>query len=321
MNLKRKIKINDRYIIPIFSFIFVIIIILLFAYGNIISKNIKYKRFANEGSKIYENNKEQIFKVEKIIICSSANAVDLSEKQNLQDMNIYQYTDIAIYINNGEELTNKNTVKKLYIDNISLEGTSDIGQKSLNYKNILKFGLKKDAKTKSVVSNDESNSNFNVFEGLLNNTTNSLDEDKQNEEDLSSNQEIKEEKINENNDEIDFNIIYTNEENEKANYDEPMFYTDCSNPITLEYLNNNIVSHYKMDENKSIAFDGSILKEAGIETDNLNCKVKFKINIINNNNEKYSCWINFVIPLDDIYEGTTMKAKTTKNQKYVFFRE
>ena len=40
-----------------------------------------------------------------------------------------------------------------------------------------------------------------------------------------------------------------------------------------------------------------------------------------NDNEKYSCWINFEIPLDDVFQGTTMKAKTTNGQKYVFFRE
>ena len=354
MNFKRKIKINDRFIIPIFIASFIIIIILLFEYGNIISKNVKYKKFAKENVQVFENNKEQVFKVEKILICSSANAIDLSEKQNLQDMSIYQYTDIAVYINNGEELTNKNTIKRLYIDNISLEGTSDIGQKSLNYKNILKFGLKKDTKTKSVNSNND-NSTLNVFEGLLNNqksqsnTSESIDVGSINTDDdgmisltntnnttseIASNNDARQSTENSNSeqqenqneniqgsDKIEFNIVYTNEENEKANYDEPTFYTDCSNPITLEYLNNNIVSHYKMDENKSVAFDGSILKEAGIETESLSCKVKFKINIINNDNEKYSCWINFAIPLDDIYEGTTMKAKTTTSQKYVFFRE
>ena len=248
----------------------------------------------------------------------------------------------------------KNTIKRLYIDNISLEGTSDIGQKSLNYKNILKFGLKKDTKTKSVNSNND-NSTLNVFEGLLNNqksqsnTSESIDvgsintdddgmisltntnnttsenvsnnDARQSTENYNSEQQENQNENIQGNDKIEFNIVYTNEENEKANYDEPTFYTDCSNPITLEYLNNNIVSHYKMDENKSVAFDGSILKEAGIETESLNCKVKFKINIVNNNDEKYSCWINFAIPLDDIYEGTTMKAKTTTNQKYVFFRE
>lgn len=354
MNFKRKIKINDRFIIPIFIASFIIIIILLFEYGNIISKNVKYKKFAKENVQVFENNKEQVFKVEKILICSSANAIDLSEKQNLQDMSIYQYTDIAVYINNGEELTNKNTIKRLYIDNISLEGTSDIGQKSLNYKNILKFGLKKDTKTKSVNSNND-NSTLNVFEGLLNNqksqsnTSESIDVGSINTDDdgmisltntnnttseIASNNDARQSTENSNSeqqenqneniqgsDKIEFNIVYTNEENEKANYDEPTFYTDCSNPITLEYLNNNIVSHYKMDENKSVAFDGSILKEAGIKTESLSCKVKFKINIINNDNEKYSCWINFAIPLDDIYEGTTMKAKTTTSQKYVFFRE
>ena len=356
MNFKRKIKINDRFIIPIFIASFIIIIILLFAYGNIISKNVKYKKFAKENVKVFENNKEQVFKVEKILICSSANAIDLSEKQNLQDMSIYQYTDIAVYINNGEELTNKNTIKRLYIDNISLEGTSDIGQKSLNYKNILKFGLKKDTKTKNVKSNNDDDSTLNVFEGLLNNqassstTSESIDVGSINTDDgmisltnnetnntnttsakvsnndiqqstENSNSEEHQDENTKSNDKIEFNIVYTNEENEKANYDEPTFYTDCSNPITLEYLNNNIVSHYKMDENKSVAFDGSILKEAGIETESLSCKVKFKINIVNNDNEKYSCWINFAIPLDDIYEGTTMKAKTTTSQKYVFFRE
>ena len=50
--------------------------------------------------------------------------------------------------------------------------------------------------------------------------------------------------------------------------------------------------------------------------------MKFKINIINNQNEKYSCWVNFQIPLEDIYEGTTMKAaQTIEGNKYIFFRE
>ena len=76
-----------------------------------------------------------------------------------------------------------------------------------------------------------------------------------------------------------------------------------------------------MDENKSVTFDGSIIRDAGISVNNMNCKVKFKINIINNDNEKYSCPVNFKIPLNDIYEGTTMKVKTTDGNSYIFFRE
>ena len=323
----RRIKLNERIAIPV---LFVILIILLIIYGNIIFKNISYGKFAKQNMEVYENNKEQVFKVEKILICSSANATDLSEKQNLQDMSIYQYTDIAVYINNGEDLSNKNTVKELYIDNISLEGNSDIGKKELNYKNILKFGLKKDTLPKSSTITDMS-SEHNVFESLMNNTGNNNTASNDNKsidvgnivtnETEESTSEVQENSEYEDDGKIKFNIVYTNEENEKADYNKPTFYTDCSNPITLEYLNNDIATNYKIDENKSVSFDGSILKDAGISTESLACKVKFKINIINNEDEKYSCWINFDIPLDDIYEGTTMKAKSTNNQKYVFFRE
>ena len=77
-----------------------------------------------------------------------------------------------------------------------------------------------------------------------------------------------------------------------------------------------------MDENNSVDFDGSILEKSGVSIEDINCKVKFKINIINNQNEKYSCWVNFQIPLDDIYSGTTMKAaQTIEGNKYIFFRE
>ena len=132
------------------------------------------------------------------------------------------------------------------------------------------------------------------------------------------NEEIKE--ARETND-IRFNVIYTNDENSQADYNEPTFFTDCSNPITFEYLNYDVKTHYKMEENNSVVFDGSILQDAGISPSRLECRVRFRINIVNNENEKYSCPVNFKIPLDDIYNGTTMKAKDTKGSKYVFFRE
>lgn len=268
--MKKRMKINEKKCMAI---LVGILLILLLIYAGIIRKHIKIKQFAEENRQIYQNNEEQVFQVEKIVLCSSANAIDLSEEQNLQNLSIYQYTDIAVYINNGEELSNKNTVKELYIDHISLEGTDEIGSKSLTYKNTLNFGLKQEILEKKETSD------------------------------------------------IHFNIIYTNEENEEADYNEPTFFTDCSNPITLEYLNYDLATNYKMDENKSVDFDGNILEDAGISTENLACKVKFKINIINNEDKKYSCWVNFEIPLDDIYRGTTMKAKATNGNKYVFFRE
>ncbi len=266
-----KLKIKSKW--QIFIAVFLIILLgLIFVYGFIFQRHLAISSFAKDAMEIYEKNKEKVFKIERIILCSSANAIDLSENKAMDNLSIYQYTDIAIYIDNGEELSNENTVKEIYIDNISLEG-KNTGYKSLKYKNLLNFGLKQDILRKQETED------------------------------------------------IKFNIVYTNEQDSDANYDEPTFYTDCSNPISLEYVNYNIKDGYKMEENNQVTFDGNILEKAGIPIEDLSCKVKFKINIINNQDEKFSCWVNFNLPLDDIYKGTTMKARSTGENESIFFKE
>ena len=211
-----------------FKIIFIILccflIFLIFLFTVSTRRSVLRNKFAKDCIKIYENNEEEIFKIQKILLCSSANAINLTDNKNMQELNLYQYTDIAIYIDNGEELSKKNTIKEMYIDNINLEGISNNENKSLNYKNLLCFGLKQDIKE-------------------LNKT-----------------------------DDIKFNIIRTNKEDDVANYDEPTFFTDCSNPICLEYLNYNIKTNYKIEENKSILFDRTILKETGISLEEIESK-------------------------------------------------
>lgn len=254
-----------------------IIVALVFIYGGIIQKNRINKKFAEDMVKISESNVNKVFSIQKIILCSNANAIDNSEKKDLTKLNIYQYTDIAIYLNNKntiKELTKENTISELYIDNISIETSSDKGKQSLRYKNLLGFGSKEDIG--AYVYNDR----------------------------------------------IDFNIINTNKENEKADYNKPNFFTDCSNPITLEYINQDLMNDYKLEEGSSISFDGKILKSAGIKIEDINCKIKFKINIKNNQDETYSCWVNFQIPLEDLYEGNSIKSKVLdeNDYKYDFFK-
>ena len=265
----RKIKVNYKIIIPIFLFI---LFVLIFIYGRIINIYLKNSKFLQDAILISDKNREEVFSLEKIILTSSANVVDNSENKTLQDLNIYQFTDIAIFIDNGENLTNKNTVKKLTIDNISINTKSQKGIQSLNYENFMNFGKPKILK-------------------------------------------------NETPQEIDFDIIYTNEENSNANYDEPTFYTDCSNPLTLGYLNNDIVTGYKIEENTSVSFNGKILKAANVELKDIESNIKFKVNIENNMQEKYSCWLNFDLPLGDIFNGVSLKAKELKGEKYIFFCE
>lgn len=258
-----------------------IMVVLIIIYLNILHTQIERARYVSQLEQIVAKNENPTFQISQIYLCSSANAIDSTESQTLQNLDLYQYTDIAIYINNNDEngLTNQNTIKKLYIDNIEIQTNSGEGTQALVYTNLLKIGSRDKLKAMLTSSNGLSN--------------------------MQNNQ-------------IDFNIINTNIENNQADYENPTFYSDCSNPITLKYINK-LNKTYSVGEDNSAMFDGTILEKAGVSVDELNCKVKFKINIINNEDDYYSAWVNFQIPLDDIYNGTSIKRKTTAGIQYNFF--
>lgn len=128
------------------------------------------------------------------------------------------------------------------------------------------------------------------------------------------------------NNRIDFNIIKNNAENENHDYSKPTFYTDCSNPITLGYLNKDLLTNYSISENsKSISFNGKVLKEANVNLKDINYTVSFKINIVNNLNQKFVYDMSLDVNLEDdnggIYNGYVYKGKTTSGKEYRFFKE
>ena len=223
---------------------------------------------------------DTIFNIQKILLYSSANAVDNSEDQSLKDMSISQFTDISIYIDNTStisELTDENTVKQLYIDSIVATSNSDIGTKILNYKNPLNFGK------------------YKAVEAPENNR-------------------------------IDFNIINTNSENETNDYTNPTFYTDCSNPISLGYMNKDILTNYSVSQDANmVSFNGKVLQEANIKLEDINYALTFKIHIVNNLNQKFVYQIKLNINLDDnnggIYNGYVYRGKNTTGNEYRFFKE
>lgn len=98
-------------------------------------------KFSADLVNISNNNSDEIFSLDKIFLFSSANAIHNDENKNFWNLNVYQYTDIAVYISNNSDylITNKNAVKNLYIDNIHFSNTSK-GVKSLYYKDINAFG-------------------------------------------------------------------------------------------------------------------------------------------------------------------------------------
>ncbi len=274
---KLKIK-NER-------FVFTILIIILFAifllyYNLVFSVVFARNSFANEMIEIADENENSIFNIQKILLYSNANAIDNSENQSLKDVSICQYTDISIYIDNTNtisELTDENTIKQLYIDNIVASSNADIGTKVLNYKNPLNFG-----KYKAIEEPE--------------------------------------------NHRIDFNIVNTNSENESNDYANPTFYTDCSNPISLGYLNQDIVTNYAVSQDaNSVSFNGKVLKEANVNLEDINYTLTFKIHIVNNLNQKFVYNMKLNVDLNDdnggIYNGYIYRGKTTTGREYRFFKE
>lgn len=271
---------NDK-IILVLSIVIVSILLFLLFYFQLITKYAQIK-FASQMEEVAQRNQQPIFKLDKLALYSSANAIDYSEAQNLQDLSISQYTDITMYINNqlkGTDITQENTISQLYMDHIKVEVNSNLGTPTFGYKspyNIGKFRF------------------------------------------------IEQEEIPER---IDFQILRTNEENENQDYSAPTFYTDCSNPITLGYVNRDIITHFRVSENQNnmVSFDGRILKNIGIDLDSFACKIKGDIHIKNNLGEKFVCSVSLDIPLKaqdgGIYQGYIIKVRQDIDNLYYFFKE
>ena len=272
---KFKFKIKNVKLAFVILIILAIILLLIY-YHFIFAEAFARNNFANQMTEIAEENESPIFSVQRILLYNSANAVDNSENQSLSDVAISQFTDISIYLDNSQtvsDLTDENTVKELYIDNISMTTKSENGTKILNYKNPLNFGKYQD------LENPE-------------------------------------------NGRIDFNIVNTNDENQNQNYDEPTFYTDCSNPISLGYLNKDLLTNYSVSsDSSSVSFNGKVLQEANVNLEDINCTLNFTIHIVNNLNQKFAYNMKLDIDLDGIYDGYTYRGKNTSGTEYQFFKE
>lgn len=256
--------------------IIIVLILLIFAFYKILYMHRNNNIFAQNAEKIQNDLDNPIFKIERILMYSDANVEDLSENQNLSNINISQFTDFAIYINNIEtitELTEENTVNNLYIDNITVTGT-DFGSQKVFYKDI--------------------------------------------------NDICKYRKIDTGTNRIDFKVLHNNEEKE-SNEDENVFYTDCSEPIVLSYVNENIVKNEDLStSNEKMSLDGSILRNLGIDLEDLNYKISFTINIENNLGEIYKCNCSLNVNLDSsdggIYTGYIMQIYNFSENNFKFIK-
>lgn len=272
----KKIVLNRNLIIVIDI---ILLIVSIISYKFIYDVEVGKRIYADNATKFVDENKDPVFKIGKIILYSSANAIDNSEDGKLKDIDISQFTDIEIYIDNLskiKEITAENTINEMYIDNIKISSKSENGEKIINYKNPLNCGKYVDLE------------NYKE-DGIL------------------------------------FKITNSNKQNKIANYDENIFYTDCSNPISLGYINKNILTNCEVNStNGSVAFDGSILKAANINLDDLKSTISFSIHLTNNYNEEFVCNVKIDNDLnsenEEIYSGYMMKVINPQDQEYSFLK-
>ena len=255
---------NDKQIKTVIAFSVVIFIVLIsvFFINTFHNNSLKFNE-TKEEPVLSLTNDSNIFKVNSIQIYSSANALNnLETQKDYWDLDLFQYSDIAISIDNHvsiDDLTQKNTIKELYIDNIQYPKSPDKGKPHLYLKKANLLGI-------GVIDP----------ENLINNR-------------------------------VDFNIISENTDDERIND----FYADCSNPIIISAINEDIVKNFIIRNTRSaVTFDGNLLVDSTILLSNIEYTISFSIHIINNLDEEYICNIEIPIKLSDdndintIYDGS-----------------
>lgn len=121
-----------------------ILLTVLFSLSSMVYADLMNKyTFEESVAKTAQLNSSTIFSLDKIFVFSSAHATQ-NEVNNkaIWDINLSQFSDIAIYLNNhgSNPLTHENTIQSFYIDNIEFTKMPEIGSPTLLYKNVNQFG-------------------------------------------------------------------------------------------------------------------------------------------------------------------------------------
>ena len=135
---------NKKIIISILVLIFFLFIVWILLLNPII---FRYKNKINleKSIAIFENKEELPFYIDKIIFYSSAYGKNKNNNFTQKNwiLELYQYTDIAIYLNTYlEDFSKINSLKKVSISDINISNPN-IGNTSIYYLDSQEFGTEK----------------------------------------------------------------------------------------------------------------------------------------------------------------------------------
>ena len=134
-------------IIAVFLFLLVVFLGFLLFNKYFIKKN-----FEKDVLSFANKNENTIFEINKITLFSTCDAKNkTASSTNFTIENLYQYTDIALFITSpSEEINLENTLQKVWIDNIKYTTVPSLGEQKLYYKNINNFA-KNDIIEKNII--------------------------------------------------------------------------------------------------------------------------------------------------------------------------
>lgn len=141
----------------IFYAVLILLILLLFFLSflsiKLFTQNLKTTKSMEKALKV---DLTSPFSVNKIVYFSSANAKsEINANSSFTISDLYQYTDIAIFINNNSDgnYNAKNTLKKVSLSNISFNLKPSIGTPDLYFKNINDFASNSLDESKKIENN------------------------------------------------------------------------------------------------------------------------------------------------------------------------
>lgn len=132
-------KVKKSKIILTIITVILMVVVLFLAY-LLFRKFVLKKNFESEILSFANKNQETIFNINKIVLFSSADSKNkTSSASNFTIENLYQYTDIALFINNNGENNMENTFKSVSINNIKFDTMPSVGEPKLYFKSINNF--------------------------------------------------------------------------------------------------------------------------------------------------------------------------------------
>ena len=147
---------KKKLILTIITFILFIIVFILASL--LFNKYVLKNGFEKDILSFAEKNDKTVFEINKIVLFSNCDAKNkTSSVTNFTIENLYQYTDLAIFISSNytEEKNYENTLKKVTINNIKYDKMPELGESKLYFKSLNNFAKSELQEENQIVDNLE----------------------------------------------------------------------------------------------------------------------------------------------------------------------